>query len=224
MAELVLCAGPCGQRKPQTPQYFQQRPSGYFVTICKVCEAGRRKLQRDRRRDAEFDGSHSDWAWYLRRDQLRQRFKGTSITATRFEYDMLRALMRVQEYTCPLSGTQLYLPTPQDLDNTFPGWGKWCKSLAVEQRQRTPVFTRIVDDRDWTPGNLIYIAAMWEDIYERAGGLQPCRKMCGQAALLTGGVQQEFKLPSEVLVMTELWSIRGARHTTAARCERNAYE
>jgi hypothetical protein len=221
MANLKQCAGPCGETKPATPEFFQLHTSGYLEKVCKACKAEAKRVRRGGNKDSDLEGNYTDWAFYLRRDQLGTRFRNTSITVARFNWDMLRAVMRLQEYTCPISAAQLVIPPRHRKgDPKFPGWEQWRKTLDLEQQQRTPVLVRVDYAKGWDQGNLVFIAHMWEALYERAGGLDLCRHMCGQSALLIGGRQQEFTIPSRTVIDNTVWDMRSTRNSRAARNER----
>jgi hypothetical protein len=225
MAETRKCAGACGETKPLTPKYYQVYPTGYYSKVCKACLALGVRVRRIQNVTDGIDGGFTDWARFFRHYHLRQSFKGTTVAASNFDYDMLRALMHLQQFTCLVSGLQLVVPERTwPGEPKFPGWAVWRDTLTTEARQRTPELVRVTATNPWVPGNIILIANLWYDIYDRAGGLAECRTVCRNAAGMSGGPQQTLAVPSATAVATEVWNIRGSRIQSVKRCERPVHD
>lgn len=130
-----------------------------------------------------------DWACALKKSTRMHVAKMQGQQGTYFDAldeDMLRALMKAQDYKCALTRVRFHLPTPEDLQalsldktgNNSITLTAWKDQLEPHLQRIVPVMARISAEGDWMPGNVVLICHQFKSFYEAVGGMSALRTCC----------------------------------------------
>lgn len=172
---MLKCRGKCGLEKPWTRRYF--RPGGKpdtLRTTCKKCEDQRR---REGNKQKQLLTVYAvDFAQIYCAHTLPQKTQGRECTVDAFS---ARALLALQQYSCAVSGRPFAIPT-LDEARSCKKLKTWIQALPEDKRGDVPVMVRVLGARTdgaWEPGNVLFIAARFEELYLASGGLFAFRQL-----------------------------------------------